>query len=109
MEVESGFRDKVYVLMAQVPYGQVTTYGDIAGMAGHANAARIVGGVAHTGPTELPWHRLVNRFGGLAAGFPGGREVQQQLLEAEGITCTNHIVDNFKELRWWSNPQTSLL
>jgi methylated-DNA-protein-cysteine methyltransferase-like protein len=93
-------QEKVYELMAQVPAGTVTTYGDIAGLAGHANAARIVGGVAHYGPSELPWHRLVNRFGGLAAGFHGGREVQAQLLEQEGVTCTNHIVDNFEKLRW---------
>lgn len=86
--------------MARVPYGQVTTYGDLAGLAGNASASRIVGGIAHYGPTELPWHRLVNRFGGLAAGFPGGREVQQQLLEQEGITCTNLIIDNFEEHRW---------
>lgn len=98
--MDKGFREKVYELMAQLPDGRVTTYGDIAAMAGHANASRIVGGVAHYGPTDLPWHRLVNRFGGLAAGFHGGREVQQQLLEAEGITCTNFVVDNFEERRW---------
>ena len=97
---DSAFRDKVYLLMAQVPAGQVTTYGDLAGLAGHANASRIIGGIAHYGPAELPWHRLVNRFGGLAAGFHGGREAQQQLLEQEGISCTNFIVDEFKERRW---------
>ena len=101
-EVNSDFRSKVYALVARVPYGQVTTYGDLAGLSGHANASRIVGGIAHYGPEDLPWHRVVNRFGGLAAGFHGGREVQQQLLEAEGIACTDFIVDNFKELRW--NP-----
>lgn len=100
MTVDMSFKEKVYELMAQVPAGQVTTYGDLAGLAGHAQASRIVGGVAHYGPTELPWHRLVNRFGGLAAGFPGGREVQQQLLQQEGIACTNFIIDNFEEHRW---------
>lgn len=98
--MDKNFREKVFELMMQVPEGKVTTYGDIAGMAGHANASRIVGGIAHYGSSELPWHRLVNRFGGLAAGFHGGREAQQQLLQAEGITCTNFTVDNFKELRW---------
>lgn len=98
--VDAAFRDKVYLLMAQVPAGQVTTYGDLAGLAGHANASRIIGGIAHYGPTELPWHRLVNRFGGLAAGFHGGREAQQQLLEQEGVNCTDFIVDDLKERRW---------
>ena len=96
----SEFRSKVEALMAQVPAGKVTTYGDLAALAGHPYAARIVGGMAHYGNPDLPWHRLVNRFGGLAAGYYGGRHTQKEHLEAEGITCTNDIVDNFKELRW---------
>lgn len=100
MATDSEFRNKVYKIIARVPEGFVTTYGDVAGLAGHAHASRIVGGIAHYGPTELPWHRLVNRFGGLAAGFPGGREVQLQLLEAEGIACTDFVVDDFGKKRW---------
>lgn len=100
MATTDSFRIRIEELMAQVPYGQVTTYGDLAGLAGNARASRIVGGIAHYGDPALPWHRLVNRFGGLAAGFHGGREVQAQLLQAEGISCTDHVVDNFKELRW---------
>ena len=100
MSPDANFRTKVYELVAQIPYGKVSTYGDLAGLAGHANASRIVGGIAHYGPEDLPWHRVVNRFGGLASGFHGGREVQQQLLEQEGVTCTDFIVDNFKSLRW---------
>lgn len=98
--VNAAFTERIYELIAQVPAGYVTTYGDLAGLAGQAAAARIVGGVAHFGPTELPWHRLVNRFGGLASGFHGGREVQQALLEAEGVTCTDFVVDNFIDRRW---------
>ena len=86
--------------MAQVPLGQVTTFGDLAAMAGHAHAARVVGGIAHFGHRDLPWHRLVNRFGGLASGFPGGREAQEQLLEQEGVKSENYIVVNFDEIRW---------
>ncbi len=97
---EASFRDKVHDLVSQVPSGNVTTYGDIAALAGHPNAARIVGGIAHYGDTDLPWHRIVNRFGGLASGFPGGREVQELLLASDGIKCTNFIVDNFEDIRW---------
>lgn len=101
MNGNSNFKERVYELMKQVPRGQVTTYGDLAGLSGHATASRIVGGIAHHGPTELPWHRLVNRFGGLASGFHGGREEQRQLLEAEGTVCTDDfIVIDFKERRW---------
>jgi len=103
MKDVSEFRSKVEDYISQVPVGRVTTYGDLAALAGQANAARIVGGIAHFGPTELPWHRVVNRFGGLASGFHGGREVQAQLLAQEGISCTNFIVDNFNQLRWRPN------
>jgi methylated-DNA-protein-cysteine methyltransferase related protein len=96
----SEFKNEVVVLMSRVPAGTVTTYGDLAALAGHPNAARIVGGMAHYGDTSLPWHRLVNRFGGLAAGYHGGREAQAQHLLAEGITCTDFIVDNFSDIRW---------
>lgn len=96
----SEFRTKVETLMAKVPAGKVTTYGDLAALAGHAYAARIVGGMAHTGNPELPWHRLVNRFGGLASGYPGGRRTQAEHLAAEGVTCTNDIVDDFEVRRW---------
>lgn len=97
---DSDFKQRVEELMSKVPYGHVTTYGDLAAMAGHPYAARIVGGMAHYGDIKLPWHRLVNRFGGLASGYYGGRETQAEHLAAEGITCTDYIVDNFRELRW---------
>ena len=96
----SEFKRKVEELITQVPSGKVTTYGDLAALAGHPYAARIVGGMAHYGNDQLPWHRLVNRFGGLASGYPGGPEVQQIQLEAEGHTCTNFVLNNFKEIRW---------
>lgn len=100
MVTDTTFRQKVASLIAQVPPGTVTTYGDLAVLAGHPAAARVVGGMAHHGDIELPWHRLVNRFGGLATGYHGGRQAQAQHLLAEGITCTEFIVDNFKEARW---------
>jgi methylated-DNA-protein-cysteine methyltransferase-like protein len=97
---EPGFREKVETLVAQIPPGELTTYGDLAAMAGHPYAARIVGGIAHFGDPSLPWQRVVNRFGGLASGYPGGKEGHAEHLRQEGITSTDYIVDNFKELRW---------
>lgn len=86
--------------MSQLPKDKVTTYGDLAALAGSPRAARIVGGICHYGPTELPWHRVVNAQGGLARGFPGGPEVQMQLLIQDGQTVTNFKIDNFEVRRW---------
>lgn len=99
-QIDSEFKRQVEELIAQVPAGKVTTYGDLAALASHPYAARVVGGMAHYGNQELPWHRLVNRFGGLASGYPGGREVQQIQLEAEGHSCIHFLLSNFEEIRW---------
>lgn len=94
-------RDKIYQLMSQLPDDKVTTYGDLAALAGYPYLARQVGEIAHGGPTELPWHRLVNFQGGLAVGFPGGQEVQRQLLEQDSILVDENMrVVDFAERRW---------
>ncbi len=103
MQLDSkvGLRDSVYRLMSELPKDKVTTYGDIAALAGSPRAARIVGGIANQGPEQLPWHRLVNAQGGLAIGYPGGQEVQRQLLEQDGILCgDDYKIINFASLRW---------
>lgn len=98
---DKGFRDKVYEVVASIPFGKVMTYGEVAALAGHPYAARIVGGIAHYGPQELPWHRVVNRFGGLASGFPGGRERHRSELEAENILVDDdYIIINFQSYKW---------
>lgn len=78
-------RQKVEVLVASIPSGKVMTYGQLAAISGQPRAARVVGGIAHFGDDSLPWHRVVNAKGGLASGYPGGRETQKKHLEAEGI------------------------
>lgn len=85
MQSESQFADRVFALVAQIPKGRVMTYGQIAALCGNAKASRIVGGIAHFGPTNLPWHRVVSKRGGLAAGYYGGREGHKRDLQAEGV------------------------
>lgn len=94
------FKESVYEFVASIPKGRVATYGDIAVLCGHPRAARQVGGIAHFGPIELPWHRVVNRLGGLASGYYGGKEAQQRALELEGVRVTNFSVIDFSMLRW---------
>lgn len=101
MTSEPTFRERVYIVVAQIPTGRVMTYGDIAALCGEAHAARIVGGIAHFGPTDLPWQRIVNRYGGLASGFYGGKLGHKHMLEAEGVEINDDFqVIQFKELRW---------
>ena len=76
------------------------TYGQIAAICGNAGAARIVGGIAHFGDPELPWQRVVNKSGGLASGYPGGREGHKKHLEAEGVEVSGDYKVKVTELLW---------
>ena len=98
--MDGQFKERVYELVAQIPKGRVMTYGDIAALCGQAHASRVVGGLAHFGPTELPWHRVVNRFGDCASGYYGGKEGHKQALEAEGFTVVDYRISDFEERRW---------
>jgi methylated-DNA-protein-cysteine methyltransferase related protein len=95
------FKEQIYALVAKIPEGRLMTYGQIATLCGKPRGAWEVGQIAHFGPEGLPWHRVVNKQGGLASGWPnGGREAQAALLEAEGIKVTPDFVVDIATLQW---------
>jgi methylated-DNA-protein-cysteine methyltransferase-like protein len=100
-DIEGSFRERVEALVAQIPLGRVMTYGQLAALGGNARAARVVGGIAHFGNPDLPWQRVVNKQGGLAAGYPGGRTGHKQVLEAEGFTVSDNYQVEVGKLLWW--------
>lgn len=100
-EVDENFAARVYDLVRQIPPGRVMTYGQIAALCGSPRAARIVGGIAHFGPEDLPWHRVVNKQGGMALGFPGGRSGQAAILVQENIQVDNDYRVDIGALLWW--------
>jgi methylated-DNA-protein-cysteine methyltransferase related protein len=99
---QQAFAKRVQDLVRQIPEGRLMTYGQIAGLCGNARAARIVGGVAHFGDPELPWQRVVNKSGGLAAGYHGGRPQHRADLEAEGVEVDDEDRVISLEQRLWS-------
>ena len=72
--------------MRRIPRGRVTTYGQVAELAGLEGHARQVGYALHHAPPGLPWHRVINARGEISArrGSDWG-ELQRRLLEAEGV------------------------
>ena len=95
------FRELVEELVSSIPKGRVMTYGQIAALCGHPLAARQVGGIAHFGDPNLPWQRVVNKKGGLASGYPGGRSGHKTVLEQEGFTVSEDYRVDVEELIWW--------
>ncbi|MDX1876569.1 MGMT family protein [Mycobacterium sp. SMC-18] len=77
--------EKVRGLVASIPSGQVSTYGDIADAAG-LSSPRIVGWIMRTDSSDLPWHRVIS-----ASGRPAAHLATRQLerLRAEGVLAVD--------------------
>ncbi len=73
--------------LAEVPYGTVTTYAELARDAGRPRAARAVGGAMNRNPIPivLPCHRVVGADGSLT-GYGGGLPRKETLLTLEGVS-----------------------
>jgi len=81
------FQRRVLQLTAAIPYGQTSTYKEIAFCAGSTHAARAVGRVEATNPIPLiiPCHRVIGTDGSLHGyGGPGGVKLKAWLLDLEG-------------------------
>jgi len=83
---------RYYRIVMRIPRGRVTTYGEVARLAGRPRGAREVGyalsalrGAAH----RVPWQRVLGKRSGDHAGVslldPVGAAAQQALLEKEGV------------------------
>jgi methylated-DNA-protein-cysteine methyltransferase-like protein len=66
--------------------GEVTTYGDIAEVAGVPHRSRLVGRLLAVTDDDLPWWRVVNAVGRLV---PGTEVEQAALLRGEGVMVRN--------------------
>ncbi len=99
-DIQPSFRDLVEDLVRQIPKGRVMSYGQLAALCGSPSSARVVGGIAHFGDPKLPWQRVVNKKGGLASGYPGGRQGHKKHLEQEGVKVIENRVD-VEKLLWW--------
>jgi methylated-DNA-protein-cysteine methyltransferase-like protein len=81
------FFDRVFSIVEKIPYGKVTTYGHIAEVCGIRSSARTVGWALNGAKnSNLPCHRVVNRFGALTGKLHfGSPHIMEDLLRSEGI------------------------
>ena len=95
---KSAFAELVYSLVAQIPYGKVATYGQIALLIGYPQCPRQVGQALHNVPffLDLPCHRVVNHAGRPAPHWPA----QRQLLEKEGVSFKSDGDVDLKKHIW---------
>lgn len=100
----SSFRQAVWRILCQIPYGEVTTYGEIskkiaASQGLERMSAQAVGGAVGHNPISIiiPCHRVVGSNGSLT-GYAGGIQRKIQLLTLEGVNREGLFVPKGKGL-----------
>lgn len=94
------FRQDVWKILCEIPYGQVTTYGDIAKKYAlkkgiNKMSPQAIGGAVGHNPISIiiPCHRVVGKNGSLT-GYAGGINAKIKLLELEGVNMKNLFTPN---------------
>jgi methylated-DNA-protein-cysteine methyltransferase-like protein len=94
--------EHILAAVRKIPRGRVSTYGDVADVAGLPRRARLVGTVLRQSPPSrnLPWYRVINASGRIS--FPVGSDAyktQRSKLEAEGVVFISGRID-LKKYGW---------
>jgi O-6-methylguanine DNA methyltransferase len=96
----ASFARRVLNVVHRIPAGRVSTYGDVAALAGRPRAARAVGAIMRTSRAPgVPYHRVV-AAGGRLGGYGGQEGLKRALLAAEGVVVAGARIRHFAEVRW---------
>lgn len=99
MAGEPVFRRRVLAIVKRIPVGRVTTYGEVARLAGRPRAARAVGNILRDADQPgLPYHRVI-AAGGQLGGY-SDLSLKRALLVAEGLLVSARRVRHFERVRW---------
>jgi O-6-methylguanine DNA methyltransferase len=94
------FARRVLHVLRRVPAGRVTTYGEVARLAGRPGAARVVGNIfREAAEPGLPYHRVI-AAGGRVGGYGRNPQLKATLLMAEGHTVRRGRIVGFKKALW---------
>src|SRR5215213_2478025 len=100
----SDFRARVLAIVRRIPAGRVTTYGDVAMLAGSPGAARAVGTVMRNcRDPRVPCHRVIAAGGGIG-GYGAFLHIKRDLLRAEGLDVGTTRVRRFHDVHWPARP-----
>jgi methylated-DNA-protein-cysteine methyltransferase-like protein len=99
---DKNYRERVFEIVRQIPSGRVMTYGQIAEILGGRFNAQVVCLALHcAGGEKIPWQRVITSQGTCATGkifLP--YNVQQKLLEAEGVLFDEKSRCDLKKYLW---------
>ena len=98
MKINEDFLYQIYAIVDEIPYGKVSTYGEIARLSEFPKNSRLVGRALGMAGMygDYPCHRVVNSSGRLV---PGWTE-QKELLKNEGVTFNKQGNVDLKKHKW---------
>ena len=101
------FFDRAFSIVEKIPYGKVTTYGHIAEVCGIRSSARTVGWALNGAKnSNLPCHRVVNRFGALTGKLHFGSPfIMEDLLRSEGVEFDKNGNVRMEKFLWIPNTR----
>lgn len=78
---------EILAAIRRIPYGTVSSYGEVAAMAGLPGRARLVAKVLSDSEDDgLPWHRVLRSSGQIAFPPGSGKFLEQaRRLQSEGV------------------------
>jgi methylated-DNA-protein-cysteine methyltransferase-like protein len=100
---DASLYERIYAVARQIPPGRVSTYGQIAAIVGRGCTARQVGyamAALKADDRSVPWQRVINSQGQISLRPGQGGEIQQQLLEAEGVEFDAQGRTDFNRFGW---------
>jgi methylated-DNA-protein-cysteine methyltransferase related protein len=103
--MEPSFFERVYRVVQQIPRGKVASYGQIAALLGHPQAARTVGWALNALTSEraaqVPWQRVINSAGRISISRADlSADIQRALLEDEGIEFDEREHVDMRRFGW---------
>lgn len=100
---DATFRQAALEVVARIPEGRVVTYGQLALLAGNPGAARQAGHVLNSlaGESDLPWQRVINAQGRVSTHKLGFGDLQERLLQAEGVVFDASGRCDLGKYQWW--------
>ena len=102
-ENNKSLHTKILNVITRVPFGKVATYGQIASEVSLRDSRTVgyaLSSLKYKTNSQVPWHRIVNRFGKVSLRDKDSMEHQIELLEEEGIIFDSDGSINLDKFGW---------
>lgn len=92
----TNFQEKILTIVRKIPKGQTLTYKQVAKLAGHPKASRVIGNILHKNyDPGIPCHRVI-RSDGKIGGYNRGEKKKAKILKAEKVDLRGRLIVKYR-------------